>query len=922
MNLLRALDSAYYREIIKLVSNYFIILCTGIFLFENFIAFFIKSDKERGGIYWRQRFWMILVHGLMFLDLTLVTRNWAVVVFAGLVMVGLAAIILLTEVIYKGTNRFFLNNMCMLLGTGLCVICRLSVQKAIKQFIIIMVAFCFCMFVPLLIQKFYGKLHKYGWIYGTIGVVLLSLVFILGEVSHGSKLSISAAGFTFQASEFVKILFVFFLASVMIRSKNLTFLFLGSFMAAIHVMVLVVSKDLGAALIFFMVYLAVLFVATRKWYSLPIGLIGGGIASVIAYRIFPHVRIRVLAFIDPWKYIDNKGYQITQSLFAIGTGNWFGLGIGQGNPGDIPYVETDFIFASICEELGVVFGMMLILVVLSCFIMIMKMAVENKNLFHRLICTGFGVSYIFQVFLTIGGGIKFIPLTGVTLPFVSYGGSSVFASMLVFYIVLGFSGVKEQEESVEIKSNNFVRFLIAVFVLVYAGMLTYLGYFTATREQDMVNNSYNSRQELILSRNYRGNIMDRDGVILAQTQFDENYREYRVYPYGKLFAHVVGYHTNGKMGVEGQANYYLINTDISITQKASNDAAGIKNPGNDVYTTLDFELQQSASKSLGVYKGAVIVTDCRTGEILALVSKPDFDPNNIEEMWDELIEDSKSSVLLNRVYQGVYPPGSTFKIVTALEYYREFEEKIGKYSYTCNGSYSQDGVKIKCYHGMSHGTVDFSGSFSKSCNSSFANIGMKLDRDEFQDTLDGLMFNQPLPLTVNYSRSSAHVSDDMGTEAMMQTAIGQGKTQITPIHLNMITCAIANDGVLMNPYVVDRVVSADGKLVKQFKPQQYGPLMTSDEADFLRKQMVKVVTDGTGRSLKGASFTSGGKTGSAEYNNVKGDSHAWFTGFAPAENPEICVTVIIEGAGSGGDYAVPVAKKIMETYFEKQEAGN
>lgn len=346
--------------------------------------------------------------------------------------------------------------------------------------------------------------------------------------------------------------------------------------------------------------------------------------------------------------------------------------------------------------------------------------------------------------------------------------------------------------------------------------------------------------------------------------------------------------------------------------------AGVKNPGDNVYTTLDVQIQQVADEQLSVYKGAVIVTEVSTGRVLALISHPDFDPNEISEIWDDLLADENSSVLLNRATQGLYPPGSTFKIITALEYIRENPKSYNSYSYQCNGSYRHGESRISCYHGANHGAVGFESSFAKSCNSSFANIGMLLDREKFQSTLDGLLFGKQLPITLNYAKSTAEVSEDMTEDAMIQTSIGQGKTQITPIHLNMITCAIANKGTLMKPYVIDHVENDAGFVVKSFKPSSYGRLMTEEEAALLSGLMISVVEKGTATNLKGLDYTAAGKTGSAEYNNVKGDSHAWFTGFAPVENPEVCVTIIVEGAGSGGDYAVPIARRLFDAYFREK----
>lgn len=253
--------------------------------------------------------------------------------------------------------------------------------------------------------------------------------------------------------------------------------------------------------------------------------------------------------------------------------------------------------------------------------------------------------------------------------------------------------------------------------------------------------------------------------------------------------------------------------------------------------------------------------------------------------------------------------------MTSLEYIRENPNTWPNYTYQCNGSYTHGENTIRCFHGSKHGQVSFERSFAKSCNASFANIGMTLDKQSFVSTMRDLLFNQELPIDIPYSKSHIQLTADSGDEDLIQTVIGQGKTQITPLHLCMITSAIANDGLLMRPYEMERIESADGKIIKQFQAQQYRRLMTSEEAAALRGLMIDVVEEGTASRLSGLTYTAAGKTGSAEFNQNKADSHAWFTGFAPADHPEIAVTVIIEGIGSGSDYAVPIAKRIFDAYF-------
>lgn len=473
------------------------------------------------------------------------------------------------------------------------------------------------------------------------------------------------------------------------------------------------------------------------------------------------------------------------------------------------------------------------------------------------------------------------------------------------------SGKKKQKK----KRNNQIMVVTYLFVTVFLCMMGYTCHYAITHQQELINNSYNGRQELLISQNTRGTIYAAGGQILAETQTDENGKETRVYPYENLFAHVVGYASNGKFGIESLSNYYLINSNAKLADKVASDVAGNKYPGDSVITTLDVGVQEVAYQSLGIYKGAIIVSEPSTGKIIAMVSKPDFNPNEIDVIWDGLLEDKESTVLLNRATQGLYPPGSTFKIVTALEYIRENPDTYSQYTYQCGGSFTAGQDTINCYHGTVHGYEDFTKSFAKSCNSSFANIGMQLDRARFGSTLNSLLFNKELPVAFAYNKSKLVIDETTSDSDIIQAAIGQGTTQITPLHLNMITCAVANKGVLMKPYLVDHVENNEGNIIKQFNPDTYRKLISEEEAAALNALMQEVVTSGTGTKLSGLPYTAAGKTGSAEYSSVKTDSHAWFTGFAPAENPEVCVTIIIEGAGSGGDYAVPIAKRIFNEYF-------
>ncbi|MCR5179184.1 MAG: penicillin-binding protein 2 [Lachnospiraceae bacterium] len=458
----------------------------------------------------------------------------------------------------------------------------------------------------------------------------------------------------------------------------------------------------------------------------------------------------------------------------------------------------------------------------------------------------------------------------------------------------------------------------AFFIVLFAAMSIYLCRYAYNNRQEMMSNSYNSRQKILSEQTVRGSIISSDGEILAVTKSDESGGQKRLYPFGNVCSHVVGYASKGRSGVESLANYWLIRSDISLKEKAGFTDAGQKFPGNDVRITIDMGLQETAYKALAAYRGAVVVTDVQTGAILAMVSKPDFDPNEIDSIWKDLVEDKDDSRLLNRAANGLYPPGSTLKIVTALEYIREHPGDYGQYSFNCTGSFRSGDEVIHCFHGTSHGHLDFYTSFQKSCNSSFANIGLGLDRKSYEKTLSDLMFNVDPGLPFKTAKSQASMDAGTSDGDLMQLAIGQGATVMTPIHLNMITGAVASGGMMKKPYLIGSVTDANGKVLEEGGPVgEPVRVMSEDEAAVLTEMMRLVVNGGTGRILSGTEYDAAGKTGSAEYDSGhKEESHAWFTGFAPAGDPQIAVTVVIEEAGSGGEYAVPVAKRVFDKYFE------
>jgi len=445
------------KELFLDLSKYIMIVLLAIYTIESFIIFYNRKAKSKSFAYFRQIVIIILLHSIGMITIGILKDKMDYWFLYFLQIVIVFALIILFQMIYPKINRLLINNMCMLLVIGFIILARLSYDKAIKQFFILMVSIAIVLFIPFCIQKI-KLLERLTWIYGIVGILALGAVLLVGVVTNGSNISFSIVGITFQPSEFVKILFVFFIAALLQESDNFMNLLMSAVMAGIHVIILVLSRDLGAALIFYIVYFIMVYIATQKSYYLLLGIVAGAIAAYVAYFLFNHIQIRVEAWLNPWGDVNENGYQIAQSLFAIGTGGWFGLGLLQGTPGSIPLVETDFIFSAIIEEMGVVFGLFIILICLSSCLMIMNIASEIQNKFYKLIVVGLGITYGFQVFLIIGGVTKLIPLTGVTLPFISYGGSSMLSSLIMFSIIQGIYIVRREElDKIEKRKRNIAK---------------------------------------------------------------------------------------------------------------------------------------------------------------------------------------------------------------------------------------------------------------------------------------------------------------------------------------------------------------------------------------------------------------------------------------------------------------------------------
>ncbi len=428
------------------MSKYIFAIIIVIYTINALRGYSTRHDNKQARVCFWQRILVLVFHMLGYVILFL--NNECQIKYLALYGAQLVYFFVVYYVfcgLYKRSSQILVCNMSMLLAIGFVMITRLNFNKGVKQFVICFLGTVVAVFVPVAIKKM-RFIRSLSWLYCILGLGLLGVLLFCSEV-FGANLVLTVGPVSVQPSEFVKILFVLFVASAFNSEKrNFGYVVKVTVLAAAHVAILVLTKDLGAALIFFIVYVFMLYVATRQPLYVLFGGVAGGTAAVGAYMLFEHIKQRVRIWQNPWKTIDSSGYQICQSLFAIGMGSWFGYGLGQGLPGAIPVAEKDFMFSVIAEEMGIVFSVCLLIICLNNFMIMMYIAARCRTAFYRLVAVGISVTYGFQIFLTVGGAMKLIPMTGVTLPFVSYGGSSVVSSLVSFAIILGIFNLRQEDE--------------------------------------------------------------------------------------------------------------------------------------------------------------------------------------------------------------------------------------------------------------------------------------------------------------------------------------------------------------------------------------------------------------------------------------------------------------------------------------------
>lgn len=474
--------------------------------------------------------------------------------------------------------------------------------------------------------------------------------------------------------------------------------------------------------------------------------------------------------------------------------------------------------------------------------------------------------------------------------------------------------------------NKPIRNLYLVVVAMFALLLGYTSWWTVFNDEPLRTSAQNNRDLIRAERVPRGKIIAADGTVLARSvgrksrsTSDRVYE--RRYPKGAAYVAPVGVSDAnlGQSGLEKSQNEWLSGKAVKLATAVDRLIQGDQR-GDDVHLTIEPSVQQAAIDGLNGRPGAVVAMDPTTGRILAMVSVPGYDPN-------KAIEDPgyrgtlKDAAETNRTTQGAYPPGSTFKVVTAAA-----ALDSGKYTpdTTVDGSNGQifSGTPLNNFSGEDPGDVSLRYALTHSINTAFGNVAEDLGAKTMQRYMSRFGFGKELPLDYPDSqmRPSGSRVDGKFVPAtnrqvdIARMGIGQDKLQVTPLQMAMVTSAVANNGVLMKPELVDKIVDADGRVQKETKPDELGRVMKASSARELQSMMGDVVNEGSGTAFALEGIQSGGKTGTAELGNpADGINDLWFIGFAPLENPKVAVAVVVERTpGQGGVVAAPIAKQVMQ----------
>lgn len=876
-----------------------------------------------------------------------------------------------------GADPAILPVVFTLSGIGITFVTRLQPDASLGQVIFLFLGVAL-MVGTLTVVKNLEVIKRYKYVLGIAGIILLVLPMFIGTEIYGSKLWIKIGGFQFQPGEFAKVLIVLFLAGYLaenrellsisnrtvlgIKFPRLRLLYPLFIVWGVCLLVVAFERDLGSALLFYTIFLIMLYVATGRVSYVIIGLALLAIGAFGMYQIMSHVQVRVAIWLDPFSDAQNLGYQIVQSLFSLADGGLAGVGIGKGMADIIPVVASDMIFAAIGEEMGLLGGSAVLLLFMLFAVRGLTTAARAKSDLAAFSAAGLTAAISFQAFTIVGGVTKLIPLTGVTLPFMSQGGSSLLASFVIVGLLLR-AGDEATGRSAEIANtstdlatagyrttvrgshmrrpaldtpesgllgrvalaNRLTRtvFLFTALFAVLIGNITYIQVIKASEYQDMPSNNHTINKARYIKR---GSIITADGLTLAESiqQADGTYA--RSCPNGNLAAHVVGYYSQqyGTMGIENTQNDTLTGSkDYSSWQNALNSLAGISEPGNSVQLTIDSRIQRAAEQALAGRVGAIVALDPRSGAVLAWASAPTFDNTNIQAAIEAAnASDGADTSMYDRATLALYTPGSTFKVLTLASAIENGLATLDT-TYDSPGRMEIGGADVVSIGERGHGTISLAKAFALSSNTVFGQVADGLGAEKLVATARAFGYGQQLGLDFTTAASVMPNPEEM-TEWELAWAgagqpVGQSHTpgpQVTVMQNALMAATIANNGIAMNPYVVSQILAPDGTVLKTTRGRSLGQAVSSGTAAQVKQAMLDVVQNGTGSAAAIAGVKVAGKTGTAETNNANANST--FVGFAPYDTPTVAIAVVIEQNAKGEESAAAVGGQVLRAALATQ----
>ena len=592
--------------------------------------------------------------------------------------------LILIIILHHQTSRWLPNRdpfimpvAALLIGWGLLAIWRLYPFFGQRQTLWMLVS-SVVFILGLRLPSDLGFLHRYKYLWLTSGLLLTALTLILGTnpMGYGPRLWLGCCGFYIQPSEPLKLLLIIYLAAYLADHQNhttraelassqgssstalLPLLAPTLILFSLALLLLLVQRDLGTASIFLFLYAIIVYISTSRKRILFIAGLTLFFAGITGYLLFDVVRLRIDAWLNPWIDPSGRSYQIVQSLLAIANGGLLGRGPGLGFPEVVPIPHSDFIFATIAEESGLIGSLGLLLLIALLATRGLRITMHARDAFHRYLAGGLTTYLIAQSILIIGGNLRLLPLTGVTLPFVSYGGSSLLTSFLALLLLLHISTQAEETKAIPESVNRPYLQLSIFLMLGLAAVAIVNGWWAYNRGPVLLTRTDNPRRAIDDLSVLRGSILDRGNNILASTNGSPG--EYSREISFPALSPVIGYTnpTYGQSGIEANLDPYLRgldgNPDLIIWW--NHLLYGQPPPGLDIRLSLDTNLQQAANEEMAGHTGALILMNAENGEILAMSSFPTFDANRLAEEWDDLMQDD-SSPLLNRATLGRYSTG-------------------------------------------------------------------------------------------------------------------------------------------------------------------------------------------------------------------------------------------------------------------------